>query len=71
MTEAQLTFKRYEKKYMIEPGRFDAFRKALDPYIKPDRFFSSTVCSIYYDTDNYSLIRNSIEKPIYKEKLRL
>ena len=71
MTEAQLTFKRYEKKYMIEPGRFDAFRKALDPYIKPDRFFSSTVCSIYYDTDNYSLIRNSIEKPVYKEKLRL
>lgn len=71
MTDAQLTFKRYEKKYMIEPEQYERFRLALDQYIKPDRFFSSTVCSIYYDTDDYSLIRNSIEKPIYKEKLRL
>lgn len=71
MTDAQLTFKRYEKKYMMEPGQYERFRAALDEHIKPDRFFESTVCSIYYDTDNYSLIRNSIEKPVYKEKLRL
>lgn len=71
MTDAQLTFKRYEKKYMIEPEQYVAFRAALDEHIKPDRFFESTVCSIYYDTDDYSLIRNSIEKPVYKEKLRL
>lgn len=71
MTDAQLTFKRYEKKYMIEPEQYRRFRQELDGHIKPDRFFESTVCSIYYDTDDYSLIRNSIEKPVYKEKLRL
>lgn len=71
MTDAQLTFKRYEKKYMIAPEQYERFRAALDEHIKPDRFFESTVCSIYYDTDDYSLIRNSIEKPVYKEKLRL
>ena len=71
MTEAQLTFKRYEKKYMICPQQYERFRRQLDEHIRPDHFFTSTVCSIYYDTDNYSLIRNSIDKPIYKEKLRL
>ena len=71
MTEAQLTFKRYEKKYMICPQQYERFRQQLDEHIRPDHFFTSTVCSIYYDTDNYSLIRNSIDKPIYKEKLRL
>ena len=71
MTDAQLTFKRYEKKYMIRPEQFEAFFRELEPHIMPDRFFSSTVLSVYYDTANYSLIRNSIEKPVYKEKLRL
>ena len=71
MTEAQLTFKRYEKKYIIKPEQYEGFRRQLDEHIQPDRFFSSTVCSIYYDTEDFSLIRNSIEKPIYKEKLRL
>ena len=71
MTDIQLTFKRYEKKYIIKPGQYEAFRRELESHIVPDRFFSSTVCSLYYDTENFALIRNSIEKPIYKEKLRL
>ena len=37
----------------------------------PDRFHRSTVCSIYYDSDDFSLIRHSLEQPVYKEKLRL
>lgn len=71
MTDAQLTFKRYEKKYIIKPGQYEDFFRRLEDHIVPDRFFSSTVCSLYYDTDDYRLIRNSIEKPLYKEKLRL
>ncbi len=39
--------------------------------ICPDKFGESTVCSLYFDTDDYRLIRRSIEKPVYKEKLRL
>lgn len=37
----------------------------------PDRFGRSTICNLYYDTPDYRLIRHSLEKPIYKEKLRL
>ena len=37
----------------------------------PDRFFQSTVCSLYYDSADFKLIRHSLDKPIYKEKLRL
>ncbi|MGI5976265.1 MAG: polyphosphate polymerase domain-containing protein [Candidatus Limivicinus sp.] len=71
MQETKLTFKRYEKKYIICPGQYVKFRRELDRYIVPDIYFTSTVCSIYYDTDDFSCIRNSIEGPIYKEKLRL
>ena len=30
-----------------------------------------SMANIYFDTDEYDLIRKSLEKPIYKEKLRL
>ena len=71
MADTKFTFERYEKKYLLSPEKYRSLRRVLDEHIEPDRFFQSTVCSIYYDTDDYELIRHSIEKPIYKEKLRL
>lgn len=37
----------------------------------PDKYGESDICNIYYDADDYRIIRKSIEKPVYKEKLRL
>ena len=37
----------------------------------PDKYGESNICNIYFDTPNFRIIRNSIEKPVYKEKLRL
>ena len=71
MKDTQLTLKRYEKKYLLTAGQYAGIRRQLDPYIVPDVFFKSTVCSLYYDTDDYELIRRSIDAPVYKEKLRL
>lgn len=71
MTDTILTFKRYEKKYLLSAEKYARLMERLEGYIVPDRFHRSTVCSIYYDTDNFELIRHSIEKPVYKEKLRL
>lgn len=71
MKDTILTFKRYEKKYILSPEQYRALRKRLEDYIEPDEFFFSIVCSIYYDTEDFSLIRNSIDAPVYKEKLRL
>lgn len=71
MNDAKLTFKRYEKKYRLSAEQYAALRERLDAYIQPDRFFASTVCSIYFDDETYRLIRHSIDTPNYKEKLRL
>ncbi|MBR5429320.1 MAG: polyphosphate polymerase domain-containing protein [Firmicutes bacterium] len=71
MEETKLTFKRYEKKYLLSPEEYEALFDRLEPYIEPDDYPSSTVCSIYYDSDDYRLIRHSIDAPVYKEKLRL
>ena len=71
MGTTQLRFKRYEKKYLLTEEKYRALMAELRDKIEPDRYFSSTVCSIYYDSDDYSLIRRSLEGPVYKEKLRL
>ena len=71
MTDTVLTFKRYEKKYLLSAEKYAQLMERLEGHIVPDRFHRSTVCSIYYDTDNFELIRHSIEKPVYKEKLRV
>ena len=71
MGETVLTFKRYEKKYLLSAEEYERLWERLEEYVEPDGFFRSTVCSIYYDDNTYSLIRNSIEKPKYKEKLRV
>lgn len=36
-----------------------------------DEYGRTTIRNLYFDTDNYRLIRRSIDKPAYKEKLRV
>jgi len=65
------TFKRYEKKYMMDDRQYAAFRRAIAPYVAADEYGRYTICNIYYDTDSFEIIRKSLEKPVYKEKLRI
>ena len=67
----QCSFKRYEKKYLLNPAQYDAVREGMSAYMTPDRYSNYTICNVYYDTDDYRLIRTSLEKPVYKEKLRV
>ena len=71
MGETKLTFKRYETKYRLTQEKYSALMSELRDYIEPDEYYSSTVCSLYYDSDDFSLIRHSIDAPVYKEKLRV
>ena len=71
MGETKLTFKRMEKKYLLSREQYDRLFPLLEEHIKPDLYFHSTVCSLYYDTDDFAFIRHSIEAPVYKEKLRV
>ena len=67
----QTVFKRYELKYMLTLEQKAKMLAAMEPYMKLDKYGRTTIRNIYYDTDTYLLIRRSIEKPTYKEKLRI
>lgn len=67
----QTVFERTEKKYRITLAQKNELLKKINETLCPDKFGKSTVCSLYFDTDDFRLIRNSIDKPMYKEKLRL
>ena len=67
----QLIFKRFELKYLLTSEQKRIILDAISPYMAIDKYGRTTIRNIYFDTDNYRLIRASIEKPIYKEKLRV
>ena len=67
----QTVFERTETKYILTLSQRRALLEKIEQYVKPDEYGESTVCSLYFDTDNHRLIRQSMEKPTYKEKLRL
>ena len=71
MSEMQSCFKRNEKKYLLTPEQYRAVKRGMAPYMKADVHPQYTICNIYYDTPQFELIRASLEKPVYKEKLRL
>lgn len=64
-------FKRYEIKYLLNKDQYLRLITLYKDKIKLDKYGKSLICNIYYDTDSFLLIRSSIEKPIYKEKIRL
>lgn len=70
MSDYQKEFKRYEKKYLLNPVQYVAFIEAIKPYAKVDQYGLHTIGNIYYDNDAFELIRKSIDQPLYKEKLR-
>lgn len=67
----QAVFKRYELKYLLTQQQKERILSAMEPYMALDQYGRTTIRNIYFDTDNYRLIRHSIEKPAYKEKLRI
>ena len=64
-------FKRIEKKYLLSEAQYEALFQRIGAHLKPDAFGRSTVMSLYLDTPDRRIIRNSIEAADYKEKLRL
>lgn len=71
MGDYNKVFERYEKKYVLSREQYDMFREEINTYMQMDLYGKSTICNLYYDTQDYYLIRASLDKPVYKEKLRL
>lgn len=66
-----LIFRRVEKKYRLTPAQKDALLTEVSAHLTPDAHGRSTICSLYLDTPEHLLVRNSIDAKVYKEKLRL
>ena len=71
MQQFQHTFKRIEKKYVLTEDKAVQVIERLAPYMEQDQYGRHTIRNIYYDTPDYTLIRKSLSKPVYKEKFRL
>ena len=63
--------KRYELKFLLNKDQLQYFMDQIGYYMKVDKYGLTSIASIYFDTADYRLITKSIEKPKYKEKLRL
>lgn len=68
---ANQIFQRVEKKYLMNREQYENFKERSSAYIELDQYGLHTICNIYFDTEEDILIRASLEKPPYKEKLRL
>ena len=63
--------KRYELKYLLDRGQTAFLVSCLKGRMEPDRYGLTSIASLYYDTPDFRLIRASLEKPAFKEKIRL
>ena len=65
------SFQRIEKKFWLDEDQYRKLSTVLDQHLKVDEYGKSEISNIYYDTNDCYLIRRSIERPQFKEKLRL
>ncbi len=64
-------FRRVEKKYIINQEQYEHIMAKMNGEMIEDSHGQSKICNIYFDTKNYDLISHSIQKPVYKDKVRL
>lgn len=66
-----MTFERFETKYILTLSQYRALNAILNQYFEYDLYPYSHIISVYYDTDTFLLIRQSLEATTFKEKLRM
>lgn len=69
--KAQMVFKRYEFKYLLTKEQKEDLTLYMREKMESDKYGKSTIRNVYFDTPTFLLIRRSLEKPVYKEKLRM
>ena len=68
----QTVFKRYEKKYLITKEQYSALLGMMISHnMEPGIHSDYLVQNLYFDTDNWDVARAAMERPFYKEKMRL
>lgn len=64
-------FKRKETKYILSKKQYEELLRIMDGKMAVDKYGKQTVNNIYFDNDNFELVSRSIDRPVYKEKLRM
>ena len=64
-------FERHEIKFLLDMQQRIFLERAIRGRMRPDEHGESIVCNVYYDTPDYLLVRRSLERPVYKEKIRM
>lgn len=64
-------FQRIEKKYLMDGEQYRRFTEGMAPYMELDQYGLHTIGNLYFDTEEDALIRTSLARPPYKEKMRL
>ena len=72
---AREVFNRFEHKYLLDGDTYEKITKVMEEHMVPDSYNIGrkpyTIANVYYDTSDDYLIRKSLSKPVYKEKIRL
>ncbi len=68
---AKMVFERREKKYLLDRYQYLGLMSEAVKHLVMDEYGHSEISNLYLDNDDYEMIRTSIEKPVYKEKVRL
>lgn len=67
----QKAFKRVETKYLVPQEQLPNLLQDLEIHMQTDDFAQSTITSLYFDTEDFQMIQDSLAKKYGKEKLRL
>ena len=67
----QDVFERYEYKFFLTPSQKKELLEETKDRLVLDQYGRTTIRNTYYDTDSFRLIRDSLDHPVYKEKLRV
>ncbi len=69
------TFRRYERKFLVPEKKLPNILNGISDYMVADKYCVDgkyyTICNLYFDNENNDVIRHSVSKPYFKEKLRL
>lgn len=64
-------FERQEKKYVLTEAQIEKFLQKVHTRFTADEHGVTKISSVYFDTPEKTMLSRSLEKPIYKEKLRI
>ena len=71
MKPIETTFKRIETKYVVSKEILDKLVQDLKEYLVEDDYPISTISNIYFDTEDFQLIQDSLQKTLIFSKMSI